>query len=101
MQVRIRPDHRDAMRFHWLEDKDPQRICTLRFTRALFGMGPSPFLLGGVLQCYLNASKRKHPKHAAEIEKELYVDDLVTEGISVHEVREKKEISVEIFKEAS
>ena len=101
LQVRIRPDHRDAMRFHWLEDKDPQRICTLRFTRALFGMGPSPFLLGGVLQCHLNASKEKHPKHAAEIEKELYVDDLVTGGTSVHEVREKKEISVEIFKEAS
>ena len=47
-KVRIRPDHRNAMRFHWLEDKDPQRICTLRFTRALFGMDPSPFLLGGV-----------------------------------------------------
>ncbi|CAB4016409.1 Hypothetical predicted protein [Paramuricea clavata] len=90
-----------AMRFHWLEDKDPQRICTLRFTRALFGMGPSPFLLAGVLQCHLNASKEKYPKHAEEIEKELYVDDLVTGGISVQEVREKKEASIEIFKEAS
>ena len=54
-----------------------------------------------MLQCHLNASKEKHPKHAAEIEKELYVDDLVTGGTSVHEVREKKEISVEIFKETS
>ena len=99
VQVRIRPDHRDAMRLHWLEDKDSQRICTLRFTRALFGMGPSPFLLGGVLLCHLNASKEKHPKHAAEIEKKLYVDD-VTGGTSVHEVREKEQISVEIFKEA-
>jgi hypothetical protein len=61
LQVRIRTEHRDAMRFHWLEDKDPQRICTLRFTRALFGMGPSPFLLAGVLQCHLNASKEKYP----------------------------------------
>ena len=68
------------MQFHWLEDKDPQHICTLRFTRALFGMGPSPFLLAGVLQCHLNASKEKYPKHAEEIEKELYVDDLVTGG---------------------
>ena len=54
-----------------------------------------------MLQCHLNASKEKHPKHAAELEKELYVDDLVTGGTSVHEVRVKKEISVEIFKEAS
>jgi hypothetical protein len=99
LQVRIWTEHRDAMRFHWLEDKDPQRICTLRFTRALFGMGPSPFLLAGVLQCHSNASKE--PKHAEEIEKELYVDDLVTGGTSVQEVHEKKEASVEIFKEAS
>ncbi len=68
------------MRFHWLVDKDPQRICTLRFTRSLFGMAPSPFLLTGVLQCHLNASKEKYRKQADEIEKELYVDDLVTGG---------------------
>ena len=101
LQVRIRSDHRNALRFHWLEDKNPQRVCTLRFTRALFGMGPSPFLLAGVLRCHLNASKEKYPKHAAEIEKELYVDDLVTGGTSVSEVREKKEVSAKIFKETS
>ena len=61
----------------------------------------TPFLLAGVLQCHLNASKEKYPKHAEEIEKELYVDDLVTGGTSVQEVREKKEASVEIFEEAS
>ncbi|CAB3999275.1 Hypothetical predicted protein, partial [Paramuricea clavata] len=38
-----------ATRFHWLEDKDPQRV----------------------LQCHLNASKEKYPKHAEEIEKEF------------------------------
>ncbi len=89
------------MRFHWLVDKDPQRICTLRFARALFGMGPSPFILAGVLQCHLNASKKMYPKQADEIEKELYVDDLVTGGTSIQEAREKKEVSSKIFKQAS
>ena len=72
-----------------------------RYTRALFGLGPPPFLLAGVLQCHLNASKEKYPKHAEEIEKELYVDDLITGGTSVQEVREKREVLVEIFKGAS
>ena len=67
LQVRIRTEDRDAMRFHWLEDKDPKRICTLRFTPALFGLGPSPFLLAKVLQCHLNASKENHPKHAEKM----------------------------------
>jgi hypothetical protein len=78
-----------------------QRICTLRFTRSLFGMGPSPFLLTGVLQCHLNASKEKYRKQADEIEKELYVDDLVTGGTSIQETREMKKVSSEIFKQAS
>ena len=54
LQVRIHVQDRDALRFHWLEPKDPQRIRTYRFTRALFGWGPSPFLLGGVMQQHLN-----------------------------------------------
>ena len=53
-----------------------------------------------MLQCYLNASNEKHPKHAAEIENELYVHDLVTGGSSV-QVREKKGVSVEISRHGS
>ncbi len=42
-----------------------------------------------------------YPKQADEIEKELYVDDLVTGGTSIQEAHEKKEVSSEIFKQAS
>ena len=91
LQVCFCSDHRDALRFHWLEDEYPQREW-------LFGMGPSPFLLVGVLQCHMNASKEMYPKHAIEIEKELYVEDLVTGGTLVSEVREKKEVSAKISK---
>ena len=54
-----------------------------------------------MLQHHLNTNKEKYPKHAEEIQKELYVDDLVTGGTSLQEVREKKEISTEIFEQAS
>ena len=54
LQVRIRAEDRDALRFHWITREYPEQVRTLRFTRALFGLGPSPFLLGGVIQHHLN-----------------------------------------------
>ena len=44
---------RDALRFHWLRDKTTNEEKTLRFTRVVFGLAPSPFLLNGVIQQHL------------------------------------------------
>jgi hypothetical protein len=46
LQVRIRENDRDALRFHWRKDQQSE-LETLTFTRALFGLVSSPFLLGG------------------------------------------------------
>jgi hypothetical protein len=53
-------------------------IQTLRFTRALFGLTSSPFLLGGVIQQHLESWHPKHPAVVDEIDKSVYVDDLVS-----------------------
>ena len=45
---------RDALRFHWIIREYPKKVRTLRFTRPLFGLSPSSFLLGGVIQHHLN-----------------------------------------------
>ena len=50
LQVRIQEAYRDALRFHWLNDKNSSHVGTLRFTRALFGLVQSPFLLAGPLK---------------------------------------------------
>ena len=49
LQLRIREIERDVLRFHWVVDKHSKKVETLRFTRVLFGLAPSPFLLGGVV----------------------------------------------------
>ena len=49
LQVRIREEDREVMRFHWIKDLHTKRVETLRFTRALFGLSTSPFSLGGVI----------------------------------------------------
>ena len=101
LQVRIHAQDRDALRFHWLEAKDPQRVRTYRFTRALFGLGPSPFLLGGVIQQHLNTCRDEHPKCVEEIERELYVDDILSGGPTTEEVKQKKATTTEIFAQAT
>ena len=71
LQVRIRTEDRDALRFHWISGEKPEQVRTLRFTRALFGLAPSPFLLGGVIQHHLNICRPDYPDAVLEIERGL------------------------------
>ena len=60
LQVRIREDDRNELRFHWFKDLNSQTVEALRFTRALFGLTCSPFLLGGVEQHLLESCREKY-----------------------------------------
>ena len=57
-------------------------------TRALFGPGPSPFLLGGVIKKHLNHCRADDPECVDEIERELYVDDLLISGWTVEKAKQ-------------
>ena len=78
LQVRIREEDRDVMRFHWLKDLDTKHVETLRFTRALFGLSTSPFLLGGVIDQHLKNLQNVYPREVEEIRRSLYVDDFIS-----------------------
>lgn len=101
LQVRIREEDRDAMRFHWITDLQSRRVETLRFTRALFGLAPSPFLLGGVIKQHLEACRTENPDLVREIEKSLYVDDLISGGPTVKAALEVKAGVTHVFNQAS
>ena len=100
LQVRIRTADRDAMRFHWRQGEH-SHIQTLRFTRALFGLAPSPFLLGGVIEHHLDTWVEREPHAVAELRKSLYVDDLLSGGVTVAETKLLKEKAIEIFEDAT
>ena len=68
LQVRIREADRDAMRFHWRRDEHSP-LETLQFTRALFGLTSSPFLLGGVIEAHLSNWEEKEPEVVARFVK--------------------------------
>ena len=100
LQVRIREADRDALRFHWRQGEH-SNIETLRFTRALFGLAPSPFLLGGVIEYHLDTWEEREPHAVAELRRSLYVDDLLSGGATVEETKELKEQAIEIFEDAT
>ena len=97
LQVRIREGDRDAMRFHWITDLQYRKVEILRFTRALFGLAPSPFLLGGVIKQHLDACRAEFPYLVREIEKSLYVNDLISSGPTVQAARELKARATHVF----
>ena len=68
LQIRIRKEDRDALRFHWTKSIKSNDIVTLRLTRAIFGLGESPFLLTGTIKEHLTTSKQCYPESVAHIE---------------------------------
>ena len=101
LQVRIRKCHRDVLRFHWLKDIKSDEVETFRFTRALFGLTSSPFLLGGVIQQHLEIWHQQSPAAVDEINKSLYADDLVSGATTIEKAATLKSGATEIFQDAT
>ena len=97
LQVQIKCEERDALRFYWLKDIEKKEVETLHFTRALFGLAPSPFLLAGVIDQHLGTWSEKPPDIMSEKKKNLYVNDLISGGTSIAKARESKTAATEIF----
>ena len=77
LQIRIKLQERDAFRFHWRCDEHSETLV-YRFTRALFGLTSSPFLLGGVIEQHLETWESRMPEIVCELKRCMYVDDLLS-----------------------
>ncbi len=100
--MRIKETDPDALRFHWrARGSNHYDTVVYRFTRALFGLTCSPFLLNGVLSVHLKSWETRCPELVEEIRKNLYVDDLMAGGATITEVKEKKNQASEIFEDAT
>ena len=61
----------------------------------------SPFLLGGVLECHLNAWEERYPKLGTELRHSLHVDDLLTGDQTIQEGQKRKKKATEILGDAT
>ena len=97
LQIHIRESERDVLRFRWGGSLDSKIIEILRFTRLVFGLIQSPFILEGTPKHFENYRDR-FEKLTKIIENDMYVDDLVNGGNNLEEVKEIKQKSVKLFR---
>ena len=80
LMVSVQESDRDVLRFLWFDDvhSENRKMICLRFTRAVFRVSCSPFLLNATLQHHLDKYVTLHPKMVNKLTASLYVDDVVT-----------------------
>ena len=100
LQIRVKESERNALKFHWQPSINAE-VETYRFTRVLFGLAPSPFLLGGVIESHLDAWSMRYPEEVARLRRSFYVDDLLSGGNDVPQAQARKERAIEIMKDAT
>eukprot|EP00794_Sanderia_malayensis_P002764 gene2764-biopygen2282 len=98
--IRIRESDRDVLRFHWPKDRGMENLEVNRFSRILFGLNQSPFILGATLEKHLSDYEDKFPSEISEIKRSLFVDAAILGGSSIEEVKHLKETTEEVFGEA-
>ena len=102
LSIEVDERDRDALRFFWLdclENKDVENPVICRSCRVIFGAGPSPFILSGVLQHHLKQYAEQDPVFEDKLLNRFYVDDLVTGTLSKEEAFALYEKTITIMKE--
>ena len=100
LQIKIRQAERDSLRFHWIKDVHSREVEILRFTRVVFVLALSPFLLNGVIHQHLELWRPSLPESVSEALKSLYVDDFISGGPTVTDAKKLKCETAEVFADA-
>jgi len=71
-------EDRDVLRFLWVDDveKSSPESSVLRFTRVVFGVSSSPFLLNATIKHHIERYKDADPEFVERFLRSIYVDDL-------------------------
>ena len=79
LMIAIHQQDRDMLRFLWFKDptKVDSQISHFRFNRLVFGLRPSPAILGSVISHHLEKYRQQYPELVESIKDSLYVDDLI------------------------
>ena len=80
LMISVATRDRDFLRFLWVDDpsKEDPTVLVHRFTRVVFGVSCSPFLLNATVQHHLELHSETHSNLIWKILRSIYVDDIVT-----------------------
>ena len=101
LQTRIQECERNVLPFHWVKKCNPNRLEKNRFTRLVFRLMQSPFILEATLKVHFNNYLTNYPKGIENISDDMYVDDLTSGGNTVEEVKILKQKCEELFKKGA
>ena len=78
-------EDRDVLRFLWVDniEKDFPKLLVLRFTRVVFGVSASPFLLNATLDHHIRKYEAEDPEFVARFLRAIYVDDVTYGGSDI------------------
>ena len=88
LMVSMWNEDRDVLRFLWVDniEKDFPKLLVLRFTRVVFGVSASPFLLNATLDHYIRKYEAEDPEFVARFLRAIYVDDVTYGGSDIEDV---------------
>ena len=88
--VSIKEEDRDSLRFLWTANpcaEKPEPVA-YRFTRVVFGVSSSPFLLNATINHHIESFRKLDPDFVEKFLSSIYVDDLVSGADDVDSARE-------------
>ena len=85
LMVSVDERDRDSMRFLWATDPrvEPPDLIALRFTRVVFGVSSSPFLLNATIDHHMRTYCDSDPGFVDKFLSSIYVDDVVSGATDV------------------
>ena len=95
LMVSVSDEDRDVLRFLWIDDvnKPDPKIQILRFSRVMFGVSSSPFLLNATIDHHLKQFSSTKPELVELLLRSIYVDDIVAGAAS-------EESALKLYKES-
>ena len=79
LMISVDPNDRDVLRFLWVQDPfdNDVKLVTMRFTRVLFGVSSSPFLLNATIKHHLDSYRSSKPNVVESLSRSMYVDEII------------------------
>ena len=88
LQINIEEEHRDYLRFLWftnLFNDEKVKVCKYRFTRVIFGVTCSQYLLNATVNKHIQKYANIDNDFVKKVQGKFYVDDLSTGVNTVNE----------------
>ena len=101
LMVSVGEADRNVLRFIWVDDpfKDYPEFKIYRFTRVVFGVSSSPFLLNATIRAHLEKYLESNETIVHKLLDSTYVDDIISGGLSEDEVLDLYSQAKLIFRE--